>query len=100
MSRKDAFAFLRKSADDERLQNKLREGGKDAILPIAVEEGFSFSMQELNEVSREIKGDTEELSDDLLEIVVGGISLDDAASWFEKNLDKLRSVYDDINGKS
>ena len=43
MFRKDAFAFLRKSA----------------ILPIPVEESFSFSMQELNEVSREIKGDVE-----------------------------------------
>lgn len=98
MSRKDAFALLRKSADDERLRNKLRAGGKDAVLRIAEAEGFSFSLEELHEVSREIKGQTEELSDDLLEVVVGGISLDDAAGWFERNLDKLRSVYDDING--
>jgi len=99
MSRKTAFAFLRKCADDEALKNRIRAGGEDGIARIAREEGFDFSVEELREVSREIKGDTEELSEEFLDIVVGGITLNDAANWFEKNLEKLKSVYDDINGK-
>ncbi len=98
MSRQDAFAFLRKSADDPELRRRLQAGGETVVLAIAKEEGFCVTLEELREVIQEIKGETDALSDDLLEIVAGGISFEDAVNWLEKNQDKFKSLYGDIDG--
>lgn len=100
MSRKDAFAFLRRCSDDEHLRGKIRDKGLESLLQIAKDEGLAFTLDELKEVNNEIRGTTDELSHDLLEMVVGGLSIEDTADWLERNIDKLKSVYDDINGMS
>jgi|GEM_PF-1196348 len=98
MSRKDAFAFLRRCADDEHLRERIRGKGLKSILQVAGEGGLSFTLAELEEVNNEIRGTTDELSHDLLEMVAGGLSIEDTSDWLEKNTDKLKSVYDDIDG--
>ena len=98
MPRKDAFTFLRRCADDERLRKRIRNKDLESILRIAGEEEFFFTLDELKEVNNEIRGNTDELSHDFLDMVVGGLSIEDTTDWLERNTDKLRSVYDDING--
>ena len=100
MSRKDAFAFLRKVADDNRLREKIKGLDQQSMVQIAEEEGFSFTMDELRDVNEEIRGTSDELSDELMEMVVGGLSTHGAAYLFENNIDRLRLVYDDMNGTS
>ena len=98
MSRKDAFAFLRKVAGDNRLREKIKSLEQQSILMTAEEEGFSFTLDELRDVNEEIRGTSDELSDELMEMVVGGLSTHEGANWFENNIDRLRTVYDDLSG--
>ena len=83
MSRKDAFAFLRKAADDNRLREKIKGQDHQSILQIAEEEGFSFTLDEFRDVNNEIRGNSDELSDELMEMVVGGLSTYNVSNWFE-----------------
>ena len=98
MSRKDAFAFLREVADDKKLREKIKGQDQQSILQIAEKEGFSFTLNELRDVNNEIRGTSDELSDELMEMVVGGLSTHGGANWFENNIDRLRTAYDDLSG--
>ena len=83
MSRKDAFAFLKKVADDNRLREKIKGQDQQSIPQIAEEEGFSFTLDELRDVKNEIRGTSDELSDELMEMVVGGLSTHNVPNWFD-----------------
>jgi predicted ribosomally synthesized peptide with nif11-like leader len=96
MSKKDALLFLKKISDDPLLTAKLRGSDKDNIVKIAEEIGYFVSLEELKQVSREIKGSMQELSDEDLDMVVGGISSEEIAAWAEDNIDKLVILYENI----
>lgn len=89
---------MRRCADDENLRGKIRDKDLKSIFQVARAEGFFFTADELKEVNNEIRGTSDELSHDLLDMVVGGLSIEDTTDWLERNTDKLRSVYDDIDG--
>ena len=67
MSEKQLKAFLEKAKGDTSIQEKLKAAAdSDAVVAIAKELGFSFSVQDLK------KAQSTELSDEELEGVAGG----------------------------
>ncbi|CAB5112713.1 hypothetical protein D3OALGB2SA_2502 [Olavius algarvensis associated proteobacterium Delta 3] len=82
MSKKNAVAFLNRLAEDKALAHQVKNAGKGHIAEIAGEVGYSFTLGELESIAGEIKGDTDELSDDLLEMVVGGLDTHFAGNPF------------------
>ena len=94
MTKKDALAFLNRLSKDEALSKRVKATGKEGIAAIAREEGLSLTLEEIESVVREIKGSSDELSDDLLEMVVGGLSVSDIGRWVEENIGKLADAYD------
>jgi predicted ribosomally synthesized peptide with nif11-like leader len=96
MSRKDALAFLKKIAEDNEVRAKVMAAPLQNTPDIAREKGFHFTIEELKDVGKEIKGTSDELSDDMLEFVVGGVSTQDIERWFGKHIDRLKTIYDDI----
>jgi predicted ribosomally synthesized peptide with nif11-like leader len=96
MSRRDALAFLEKIAGDRGLRARVKAASIQDTLAIAKETGFDVTIEELKEVGKEIKGTSHELSDEMLGVVIGGVSTQDIERWFHEHLDTLRTVYDDI----
>ncbi len=96
MTKRDALIFLKRLKDDAKLMAEVRAAGKNGIIKICEKLGYSIELDELEVVSKEIKGVGSDLSDEQLELVVGGLSSDEIAKWTEANLDKLDMVYKDL----
>ena len=99
MSKKDAIAFLNRLADDKALARQVKDAGKEQIPDLAREAGYSFTLEEMDSIVGEITGDKDELSDDLLEKVVGGLNIHNAEEWMEMNFYRLSETYDALIGK-
>ncbi len=94
MSKKDAMVFLNRLAEDKAFAQQVKDAGKDQIPELAREAGYSFTLDELESIVGEIKGDKDELSDDLLERVVGGLNIQNVERWMELNFYRLGEAYD------
>ncbi len=96
MSKRDALIFLKRLTEDAKLMSEVRAAGKKGIVRVCEKMGYSIELEELEAVSKEIKGVNGDLSDEQLELVVGGLSSDEIATWTEANIDKLNVVYQDF----
>jgi hypothetical protein len=93
VSKKDAFVFLRVLAQDPLLSKRLLSGGKEEVIKAIDEAGLSLTWEELEAVVREIKGSGDEVSDDVLDLIAGGLSFGQIQEWVRVNLDKLYSPF-------
>jgi predicted ribosomally synthesized peptide with nif11-like leader len=93
VSKKDAFVFLRTLAQDPLLSKRLLSGGKEEVIKAIDEAGLSLTWEELETVVREIKGSGDEVSDDVLDLIAGGLSFGQIQEWVRVNLDKLYSPF-------
>ncbi len=96
MSRRDALAFLKRIAENEDLRARIKAASANDIPDIARGMGFDITAEELKDVGKEIMGAYDELSDEILEFVVGGVSTQDIERWFYEQADTLKKIYDDI----
>lgn len=94
MSKRDALAFLNRLAEDKALAQQVKDASKEHLPDLARETGYSFTLEELESIVGEIKGDKDELSDDLLEMVVGGLNIQNVESWMDLNFYRLGEAYD------
>lgn len=94
MSKKDVIVFLNRLAEDKAFAQQVKNVGKKQIPELAGEAGYSFTLEELESIAGEIKGDKDELSDDLLEMVVGGLNIQNVESWMDLNFYRLGEAYD------
>jgi len=76
MSVENVIAFFKRMEEDEIFRNEFVEieraekGNIEAILKVAAEKGYAFTMEDLKQAQEEMK--EEELSDNQLEKVAGG----------------------------
>ena len=76
MSVENAKAFIEKLNSDETFRNRIAEAGDDqARLHMAREAGYEFTAAEFNNTVAKMTGAADELADEELELVSGGISL-------------------------
>jgi len=94
MSKKDAIAFLNQLTENKTLARQVKDSGKEQIPELAREAGYSFTLEELESIIGEIKGDKDELSDELLEMVVGGLNIHNVENWAERSFYRLGEAYD------
>jgi predicted ribosomally synthesized peptide with nif11-like leader len=87
VTKRDALAFLSALAKDSRLSQQIVT--KEDVMKAAEEAGFSVEWEELESVVREIKGSGDEVSDDILDQVAAGLSMDEIQAWVGENLKKL-----------
>jgi predicted ribosomally synthesized peptide with nif11-like leader len=76
MSKESVLTFLSRASEDPGLLERIQSAGTDlnAILAIAAESGYRFTIAELQTAIKEMQSEVEELSDEQLNQVVGGAS--------------------------
>lgn len=94
MSKKDALAFLNRLSTDRELGRQVSAAEKGEVIQIASRAGFSIEWDELESIVREIKGAEGEISDGILELVAGGLSLSDIEKWVSDNVSKVTGTFD------
>ena len=94
MSQKDALAFLARLSTDSELSRQVSAAEKGEIIRIALRAGFRIEWEELEAVVRQIKGADGEISDDILELVAGGLSLNEIEKWVSDNVSKFAGTFD------
>lgn len=75
MSVEGAIGFYQKMASDADFRNQLESMAKEDVLKAASENGFNFTMEELEDVCEYVEEQGEELDIEALETVVGGLGL-------------------------
>ena len=89
MAAKDVLAFLVSLAQDRQFSARLASAGPEEIIKAAQEAGLHFTWEELESVVREIKGAGEEISDDMLDLVAGGVTPSEIQAWVSSKLSGL-----------
>lgn len=90
MTTSQALAFLKNVADDSALAESVRTAGLDGVESVARGAGYDCSLEEIQTVVAQVRGDAVELSDDMLDAVAGGVNNADLLSF----LDDLNSLDD------
>ncbi len=92
MAVKDVLAFLISLAQDRQLGERVASAGPQELIKAAAGAGFHFTWEELESVVREIKGAGEEVSDEVLDLVAGGVTTSEIQAWVSERLSKLTGL--------
>lgn len=90
MTASQALAFLKNVADDSSLAESVRKAGLDGVASVAKGAGYDCSLEEIQTVISQVRGDAVKLSDDMLDAVAGGVNNADLLSF----LDDMSSLDD------
>jgi len=83
MTSSQALAFLKHVAEDETLSQQVRQGGTAGIESVAREAGYECSLDEIKNVIAQVRGESMQLSDDMLDAVAGGLNTTDLSTFIE-----------------
>ena len=92
MAGKDVLAFLIFLAQDRQFGERVTSTGPEELLKAAAEAGFHFTWEELETVVRDIKGTGEEVSDEVLDLIAGGVTPSEIQAWVSEKLSNLPGI--------